>query len=414
MAEEFREDYSRVSLGLLPFLSSVTKLVVQLRGDAPANRILGEVIPAADVFDIMGPLCGRLSHVFVESRVNEWSAGLHEDSYLDGYNIYNYVMEAVADLCPSSLTHLDFDMQVAKHPSLLRDDPLLDFNSRFDDIGPFEVITYLCGHLASFTCLTHLNLGLAVVRDVEVWEALPAALKSLHMGRPESCPLGLILPCLEELGLHMCATNMLKTLLQACDKPVRLSLGRLQMPEHTESHADLDFIVNHPAWKLANSGGAMCSPVTKLHVGDVIHFVPGADGYLSGWEILASLPRMPSIKRLIRCTMPDEDGDPNSPDVQHYSRLLQHIPNVFPNLSSLYLAHIPFLDSDLVALHACKSVHTLDIRLSKFVTGKALFLLAAALPRLVIMNITECVLVDDRQQQEIVSMLRKRVAVILQ
>lgn len=405
----FKEYLSDIAVFLHPALSAVTELEIKLHGDAP-HDFYRFFSPAAEVVNIMGLRCGALTHVSFFSRLNYYE---EDSSVLVGNSIdtLDCALEAVARVCASSLRHLSFSTRLAKHPSLMLGIPTLDYPVEFNNLS--LSMFYDCDAFVSLACLVHLDLGCGNLSFRSGWKALPPSLKSLRMGRPDSVPKGLNFPCMELLFLQHSNCDELRNLLEACPDSVRMHVTRVMAPETVAEEGDLDFIISHPAWYLANSGGPNCTPITELHMDDMFYVRHHEHGYCSSSRMLSSLSTMPSIINF-RYTCKEETGDAVYPDpvdefvVEDLVRRLHHIPRAFPNLRSLELMHLFLVDSDLTELHPCRSMRVLEMKSCKHVTGQALLLLMAALPEMAHVEVSDCELVSEIQQREISVMSRKR------
>lgn len=376
------------------FLSCVTHFSIQLKGDAE-QRASDElksftlrydqhplICAAASVVCIMGPLCGPLTHITVFGKV-----------YLDEENVScRSFLDAASVVCASSLTHLSLDLH-GKHPNL-------PFGPAFSG-DPDETLQFgcffmlhsdACNALASFSCLTHLSIKYGWLEHTSLWASLPQSLQSLHIEGTNKTPprQGWLLPHLRELTLQRSSCDWLKRILDACPQLLHLHLVELTFPTSGEDLTGLHQITNHVAWRPHDSGGSSYTPVTRF----VQSYTPYLRGYppdyLPSWKVLTSLPVMPTIRHFqfdIHHQWYDQDPMPVTADLMH------HIPRAFPNLQTLHLAiddcpegYNSLLDVDLTGLYACSSLRELHIKDDSYVTGEALLLLAAALPKLVSMG----------------------------
>lgn len=389
------ERLSEFAALLRPYVQTVTQLDLVLEGHLPHWYNDADVSPAAAAFHIMGPICGPLSHISVSSTVYESDKPSGEA----GDYHYTNVIKEVAVVCPVSVIHLVFNVQQADTPTLM----LGDFDNE-EPADPYELHHILldleAGDLLfSLKNLKHLDLGCAQVSSLSTWERFPASLTCLKLGFAWDLPSKRHLPFrLDQLAVECCTCKDLRRLLEDSDVSLQLSVRRLLIPENASEEADLTFIVNHPAWCRANSGAPHCFPVTEFWMDqDGCRLNSTEPGYRSAWEILSSLPTMPSVTKFMFEF--DEDGIlPLGMDL-HRVQLLHTIPDAFPNLTHLILKGILSLDSDLTGLHACTSVRVMHISDSDFVTCNALLALAAALPQLLSLDVTCCDLVTADHQK---------------
>lgn len=388
------ERLSEFAALLRPYVKTVTQLDLVLEGHLPHWYNGADVCPAAAAFHIMGPLCGPLTHISVSSSAYESDTPPGEA----GDFHYTNVIQEVAVVCPISVTHLVFNIQQTDTPTLMRG----DFEDEEPD-DPFELhhilLDFEAGDLLFLLKnLKHLDLGCAEVVDSSTWERFPASLTCLKLASAWDLPSKCHLPFrLKQLAVECCTCKDLRRLLEDSDESLQLSVRRLMIPENASEEADLAFIVSHPAWHLANSGAPHCAPVTEFWMHDGRRLNSTEPGYRSDEEMLSSLPTMPNITKFMFYF--DEDGNlPMGMDL-HREQLLHTIPDTFPNLTHLILNGILSSDSDLTGLHACTSVRVMHLSCSDFVTCNALLALAAALPQLVILDVTNCDLVTADHQK---------------
>lgn len=400
MSEEYVEDLQNVPEVVRLCLSSITQLNVKLTGVAPQGYIENAVSPFTEVIVIIGPLCGPLTHIMLHSRIIEVVTG--------GIVSFDPVVEAVSKVSSSSLSHLTFDVMqtlipqfASNHSDDHTDD---DIDECFIDLGHPASAS-----LASLTSLVHLDLSGGYVSDAMTWAALPSSVTSLRLGFLTNVPKGFLLPCMEVLVLQKSNCRDLRQLLEATPESVHLSLKRLMTPEEVSQQEDLEFIIRHPAWCRANSGGPNCSPVTHLDMGTMFALQKHEPGYLTSWKMLSLLPTMPSISNFT-CTYHECSEHLGMVVIKPQARLLHLISASLPNLTALKVSGLQSFDSDLTGLHACKFLRVLKLSSSKFVTGSSMLLLAAALPQLVTFQVSGCVLVSGSDQQELAELLAERVS----
>lgn len=391
-ADEDAQDPYNIITTLHQPLSTVTQLSIHLMGSFPNFRKWETVAPASQAIRILGPLCCPLTHIAISGEVLTGTKAT-----------LTPFLDAAKDACASSLTHLQLDMQAKSHTMLAS--PGLQKKATYEFLPGktpiFKLEDSACEALSSFASLVHLDIGHGLVVDDSVWVALPPSLQSLHVG---SCSNGLAtklsLLNLRELALERCSCNELQTLLEACPLLQRLQLKRLFTPTTAVDLSILYDVVEHPVWRLAHSGGPHCFPVTEVHRDEERLATPHQDN-LSSAELLASLPIMPNVttfKYLFQEPLAAL-GEP----------ILLHLPRAFPDLRVLHLQGELLVDTELAHLYACTSLHTLSIGGSVSVTGEAVLLLAAALPRLVSLSVARCKNVSEAQKKAATALIRNRV-----
>lgn len=404
-ADECMGRLTELAALLTPYLSSVTQLKVILKGDVPVWFDGVDVSPAADVLRTVGPLCGPLTHLSTSGKVTEDN---YQICYVSTNVYYDDFCKAASEVCPLTLTHLTFDLLSSEDAKLTPKVTELEHPDDANHLGYITVGYVARAALASLRVLKHLDLGSGSVHCAATWRQLPPSLTSLKLGEPSYLPRRHVIQFrLGKLDIVCCNCKVLRLLLQASPDDLQLSVRSLVAPMNMAEELDLAFIVQHPAWLLANSGAPNCPPVKELYMEDYFPLRPHQHGYLSSRKMLSSLPIMPSITDFsLSCE--EAQGQGNLPVLQNPVRLLEHIPFALPNLSYLNLDSVPSLDSDLTGLHACTSLRVMKLGFSKFVSGHALMTLAAALPNLVTLDVSHCEHVSDEDQQALAAFLESR------
>ncbi|MEW5304741.1 MAG: hypothetical protein WDW38_009702 [Sanguina aurantia] len=365
-------------------LASVTQLTIRLAG-RDTGEVNNEVVNlAAAAVRILGPFCGPLTHITVCGEVV-----LEEVVYSGNAPTFTFtpLIAAAAAVCPSSLTHLSFSMQLRAcwgSPAPLGKEQCRDLVPD----GEFQVLldSSACDALSSLTRLTHLTLEHGHITAERVWAALPPSLRRLgaHTLRGHAPACMALRPNLRELALERSSCSQLQELMAMCPRLTGLDLATLQMPCSPEELAGLGDIMSHPGW-CANSGpsrGLGSAPVTELL--QATRWECGVP--VDGEGVLASLPVMPTITKFAY-EHPDSGTHCPPPDP---ARLLHHITRAFPNLQTLHLSHIPRMDSEVRQLQACASLRQLDFECCDDLSGAAIRDLASRLPVLVRLEVEGC------------------------
>lgn len=108
-ADDVEEDISAAAAFLQPSLSSVTHLAVHLKGDA--HDCVGSEccnghtkswhdLMATTAVSVLAPLCSPLQTITLSNELESWK----EETYCN-------FLDAVKEVCSSSLTHLSFSTQ---------------------------------------------------------------------------------------------------------------------------------------------------------------------------------------------------------------------------------------------------------------------------------------------------------------
>lgn len=345
---------------------------------------------ATTAVHLLGPSCGPLTHITVLVQ----SPAYYKGSFFDGYRAFLIEVRAVFT---STLTHLSYscDQQL----------PFPCSNNHTDETlyGGYEVILGLrtALELSAFRLLTYLKLAYGCICDKQVWAALPPSLQSLDIRAAYAAPHnGLLLPNLLDLSFQHSRCHELKKILTACPNLHKLSIVKLFTPSSTADLEDLDSIMSHPVWSKESSSLSPSSFPTQLHT----HIGEWRLQQRSDEEVVSAIlpphiliSHLPMMSAILDFRFVFSGGETllQPPPAE---RLLHHIPRAFPFLRVLHLKGLFLADSDLVQLHACKSLCRLEICASAHITGVAAIQLAAVLPKLVRFDLERCQLVTPDQE----------------
>lgn len=389
-SEYMEEELSALVTCLKHNPPTITHLHIELR-----NEDNGEVLDPINTALVLaltslGPICGPLTHIKVFGVVE----------CMTDSNLYDRFLQAASTVCPSSLTHLEFFLQLLIPKAMVPEGWGVQVQ------GPghhFIMDTDTAAWLSSFTSLTHLVLRCATLLNEPVWDALPPSLQHLKVHDTHCLSDASLrnLPNLHTLLLKESGCSSLRQLLQAAPNLQQLSLRELRVPTSVQEQSYLTYIMNHPLWKQNGGGGPQCTPVTWLSQ----RMEREMDEGLSPAEVLATLPTMPTITwfKFDFAYDPEGVGLLVGP-----ARLLHHITRAFPHVLYLDLEHLPALDSDLTQLYTCTSLEQLQFKSCDAVTGEAVLLLVAALPSLYSIRLDANELISDAHRQAIKELTESR------
>lgn len=174
---------------------------------------------------LLGPFCAPLSQFTVTGLM---CMGNITDSH-------SIMIEAVGNVCSSSLTHLSISMPML-YPRSVPGDPAYDGrDGNWLDSESVSLCTLNTGdvqELLLFTHLTHLDIKHWDLCNEGEWAVLPPSLQCLSiLGTECSLPDNLLFPNMRTVTLNQSKCSTLLQLLTACPRLEKLSLISLSTPK---------------------------------------------------------------------------------------------------------------------------------------------------------------------------------------